>query len=233
MNSGVFWLKEAEELGQELAEIADNLSSLCATMVRFQIAADTLLKKIKEALPEEEIAGFRGAAETVAAYEPGPPRALALVLPDAPPRLEVYWGAWPGAKAYAEVRDHWRSLVRAALERLRLAGCLPEKPLSRAAAFFTFYVASSQPWDVDNYSMRFIINALRRERVLLDDTFDRLTIAARGVQAAPSRTEVILVECPEWPFQAVLTSEVGRKLLPKLEINPAAEAARESDFLLE
>lgn len=226
-------LNELENTERLLIDIAGGLSNLCVHMVQFQAAADAVLKRLKEVFPEgASVQNFAG-EEATAVYEPGPPQAFGFILPDAPPRLEVYWGAWPGVKAYAEVRDHWRGLVRAAVEKLRLEGGLPKEPLNRAAVFFTFYISSSQPWDVDNYAMRFVINALRHERILVDDSFDRLTVAARGVQGSPTRTEVVLIERPELAFAAMLNSKVGRKILPKMEAKLALKAPQKGDFLLE
>lgn len=186
---------------EDLIDLIGELRDLRFRMVSLQASADRVLQLLEEALP---FRGGGGTVESVVAYNPGPPRMLSLVLPEAPPRLEIHWGSWPGTTVYREVRDLWRHLVFQALEQAHARGVkLPREPFEQAAAFFTFHFGSIKVRDVDNYTVRFIINALRHAGMLAGDSFDRLSIAVRGMADGPVRTEVLLVEDRELPFRWV------------------------------
>lgn len=186
---------------EDLAVLAAGMRDLCFRMVSLQACADRVLKLLEEAAPS---CCGGGAVESSVVYRPGPPRVLCLVLPEAPPRLEVHWGSWPGTTVYREVRDLWRDLVLGALEQAHARGAeLPREPFAEAAAFFTFHFGGAKVRDVDNYTVRFIVNALRHAGVLAGDSFDRLSIAVRGMPDGPVRTEVVLVEDRELPFRSL------------------------------
>lgn len=193
-----------------LDKLTAALSDLCVAMARVQAAASQLLDDLLEAL--------LGAAEApagTACYDPGPPRLLGLVLPEAPPRLDVHWGSAPGISSYAEVRERWRRLVGKTLESAR--GALPlDRPFERAAAFFTFY-SGGRAVGVENYTVRFVLNALREGGVLVDDTFDRLVITVRALAGLPLRTEVVLVEDMDLPFRGLEAVEPYRRIVEEIE----------------
>jgi hypothetical protein len=122
-------------------------------------------------------------------------------LPETPPRLGVHWTSWPGGRAYVEIREDWRNLVRGVLEGARRKGlALPDRPFGLCAAFFTFHFGSGRHRDVDNYSVRPVLNALRHLGVLGDV---EPAVVVRGLPDAPERTEVVLVEDAELPFAAL------------------------------
>ena len=204
-----------------LAELAAGLSRLTVAMVSVQAAAGSLLQDLMEALPERD-PGPAGRPGEVR-YLPGPPRLLHFVFYEGPPRIEVHWGTYPGAASYAEVRDRWRRVVAATLEEARRRGMpLPTSPFGPSAAFFTFHFASSRVRDVDNYSTRFILNALRHHGILRDDNFDCLSLAVRGFSDGPLRTELTLVEGIELPFRALEEPGPLRQVLEEMQ----AEVAR-------
>ncbi|MGB9887088.1 MAG: hypothetical protein ACPLRW_08830 [Moorellales bacterium] len=153
-----------------------------------------------------------------AVYHAGPPRFLGLVLPEAPPRIEARWGGWPGLKVYGEVRDYWYRLVKQALD----SGLGPEalgawQPFQEAGAIFAFRLPSPRGWDPDNYAVRFILNALRYEKILVDDTHERLSFAVFGFRGEPPAVAVGIWEDRRMPLYHGCGRAEWRQMMAKLE----------------
>lgn len=139
------------------------------------------------------------------------PRAFQLVLPEFPPRLEVHWQVLPTRENYKAVRDRWFSLVRTAIHTAKAAGVpLPGEPLSRALVVIKTCFGSALSRDPDNYTAKFIIDALRRENILKEDDIEQVQIVLRGSKEKPPRTEILVAEI--WDEHEALISGVTSRI---------------------
>lgn len=131
-------------------------------------------------------------------YDDGPPKTLGLVLPEFPPRLEVHWKKLPNRENYRAVRDRWFSLIETALEAAEEYGVpLPRDPFKRGTLWVTTFYGKALARDPDNYTAKFIIDALRRNRIIEDDDYSRIQIVLRGSAKGPARTEVLVEEASD------------------------------------
>lgn len=100
-------------------------------------------------------------------YEEGHPPRLTLVLPEWPPKLRPHEaGLWPGQHR-AQVSGRWGQLVERALEAGGLQHFRPQ--WEQATVFFSFLTPKGDPGDPDHFAHTFILNALRRGRIIVDD----------------------------------------------------------------
>lgn len=78
-------------------------------------------------------------------------------------------------------------MIRAALNKAQR----PKKPLERAIVNITYYFKDRRRRDPDNYSGKMLLDPLVKEGILIDDSFDVVTLVLDGkVDKKNPRTEI-------------------------------------------
>lgn len=85
-----------------------------------------------------------------------------------PNSLNKYLGNSHSYHGYSRDKEAVRWQIKAALT----AAGKPKKPFERAVVTLVYHFPNNRRRDPDNYSGKFILDALVREGVLLDDSFD-------------------------------------------------------------
>ncbi len=93
---------------------------------------------------------------------------IKLSIPQIPPSNNQYMGNSHHYRPYQIAKQEWLWMVRAALLR---AKCKPPKSFQHAVVTIRYFFADRRRHDPDNYSGKFILDALVHEGVLTDDSF--------------------------------------------------------------
>jgi len=198
-------LKELDELGFRLA----SLSAQIATFEKVLAECMGVTCKI---------------SACKALYDPTY-RQLYLYIPVAPPYLRVAWNRWPSQTNYREVRQLWYKYVCEALKGIEL----PLEPLEEALVAFKFTWGDTRIHDVDNYAVKFIIDALVRARVLADDNCERLSLVVFGERKNFWSTQVLVT--PQLGQVTLITENMEyweKKVTPEAAKNGKTEAQKDS-----
>lgn len=117
---------------------------------------------------------------------------IKLVIPAIPPSNNKFLGNSHSYRPYLTAKEEWHWMIRAALLR---SGRKPQAPLSRVVVELCYFFPDSRRRDPDNYSGKFILDALVREGVLVDDSFDCITLRLTAkVDKEQPRTEIEIKE---------------------------------------
>ena len=107
-----------------------------------------------------------------------------------PPSNNQFMGNSHSHFEYHRQKTEWHWRIKAAIcER-------PEKPYTKADVIIKYYFGDCRRRDPDNYSGKFILDALVRENILADDSFDVvcLHLEQGGVDKKKPRTEIEVKE---------------------------------------
>lgn len=162
---------------EELDELNFRMASLSSRIATFEKLVAGLLE-----IPGKVAAGCKGA------YDPKL-KQLYLYIPAAPPYLRVAWNRWPSSTNYREVREVWQGYVREALKGLNL----PVEPLEKATVVFRFTWGDSRTHDVDNYAIKFVIDALVKNGVLKGDGCEEMSLVVFGEKSSDVWSTELLV----------------------------------------
>lgn len=115
---------------------------------------------------------------------------IKIIAPSIPPSNNEFMGNSHSHRIYASKKQEWHWLIKAAIRKK------PDKPFNRAAVEITYFFPDRRRRDPDNYSGKFILDALVKEGVLIDDSFFvvRLILNA-AVDKENPRTEIEIKEC--------------------------------------
>jgi Holliday junction resolvase RusA-like endonuclease len=93
-------------------------------------------------------------------------------------------------REYARKKEEWHWLVKTAIKKR------PEAPYLYADVLITYYFKDSRRRDPDNYSGKFIMDALVKEGIIADDSFDvvSLKVEKGGVDRKHPRTVIEVKE---------------------------------------
>ena len=105
--------------------------------------------------------------------------AIRLTVNAIPPSNNKYLGNSHNFNEYRREKEKWRWLVRAAIQEK------PARPFDRATVSITYHFSDRRRRDPDNYSGKFILDALVRDGVIRDDSFD--CVILRIEQGEPDR----------------------------------------------
>ncbi|MGB9905690.1 MAG: hypothetical protein ACPLQO_13630 [Desulfotomaculales bacterium] len=169
----------------ELDELNFRMASLSSRVAAFERLASEVFQ-----IPGKVAAGCKGA------YDPKL-KQLYLYIPAAPPYLRVAWNRWPSSTNYREVRELWQGYVREALKGLNL----PVEPLEKATVVFKFTWGDSRTHDVDNYAIKFMIDALVRNGVLKGDGCEEVSLVVFGEKSSDVWSTEVLVVPDHGPLQ--------------------------------
>lgn len=113
-----------------------------------------------------------------------------LTVADTPPSNNLFLGNSHNFNVYRREKERWQWKIKMAIGKNNTL----KAPLERAEVCITYFFPDKRRRDPDNYSGKFILDALVREGVLVDDSFDniRLSLAAELDRDFP-RTEIRLM----------------------------------------
>ena len=110
-----------------------------------------------------------------------------ITINEIPPTNNKYIGNSHNFNAYRREKERWHWLIRAAINKSQM----PKKPLERAIVNITYYFKDKRRRDPDNYSGKMLLDPLVREGILIDDSFDVVTLVLVGnVDKQNPRTEI-------------------------------------------
>lgn len=134
------------------------------------------------------------AARAEVLSDPAP--ALKIIVDDIPPRTKK---AKPNFKSYSSLRMFWVGNITTALKKL------PHIPsFDRALITVKIYSPSSPNWDVDNKAVNFILNALRINNVIPNDTYDHAALLLIGEHT------------PDAPYTEIIVREYSQEMLKNI-----------------
>lgn len=108
-----------------------------------------------------------------------------LIIPAIPPSNNEFLANSHHYRIYAEKKEEWHWLVKTAIRRR------PPKPFSKAVVAITYFFPDRRRRDPDNYSGKFILDALVKEKILEDDNFYTITLVLGAeVDRKNPRTEI-------------------------------------------
>ena len=91
---------------------------------------------------------------------------MKITVNEIPPSNNKYLGNSHSFRAYQREKERWHWMIKAAVKDR------PDKPLEKAAVTITYHFRDGRRRDPDNYSGKFILDALVAESILIDDSFD-------------------------------------------------------------
>ena len=110
-----------------------------------------------------------------------------ITINEIPPSNNKYMGNSHNFNEYRREKERWHWLIRGSLNK----ALKPQKPLERAIVNITYYFKDRRRRDPDNYSGKMLLDPLVREGILIDDSFDVVTLVLDGkVDKENPRTEI-------------------------------------------
>lgn len=114
-------------------------------------------------------------------------QAIKITISEIPPSNNKYMGNSHNFNAYRREKERWHWLIKAAINNAQK----PKKPLQKAVVNITYYFKDKRRRDPDNYSGKMLLDPLVKEGILIDDSFDVVTLVLDGqVDKNNPRTEI-------------------------------------------
>ena len=99
---------------------------------------------------------------------------MKIVINEIPPSNNKYMGKTYNYAVYQREKQRWHWLIKCAIKER------PKKPLEKAVVHITYYFKNRIRRDPDNYSGKMLLDPLVREGILVDDSFDAVTLMLDG-----------------------------------------------------
>lgn len=116
---------------------------------------------------------------------------MQIVINEIPPSNNTYMGNSHNFNDYRREKERWHWLIKAALSNAQK----PQKPIEKAVVHITYYFKDKRRRDPDNYSGKMLLDPLVREGVLIDDSFNNVTLVlSAGCDKNKPRTEIEIKE---------------------------------------
>ena len=114
---------------------------------------------------------------------------MRIVINDIPPSNNKFIGRnarWQ----YQDIKTKWHWLIKAAIKEK------PKSPYKKAIVKITYFFKDNRRRDPDNYSGKLLLDPLVREGILLDDSFEIITLqlGKGGVDKKNPRTIIEIEE---------------------------------------
>lgn len=110
-----------------------------------------------------------------------------ITIDEIPPSNNKYMGNSHSFNEYRREKERWHWLIRLAMTKVDK----PSAPLQRATVSITYYFKDKRRRDPDNYSGKMLLDPLVREGILIDDSFNVITLVINGrVDNKHPRTEI-------------------------------------------
>lgn len=124
------------------------------------------------------------------AEEEGEEMTITIVLLFLPPSLNRVAGRGP--YNYREAKERFTEQVR-----LNCLNYRPKTPIDRATVTIRYYFPDKRRRDPDNYSGKFLLDGLTKAGIIVDDSFNHITLRLEAYcDPARPRTEIIVEEVP-------------------------------------
>lgn len=112
---------------------------------------------------------------------------MKIVINEIPPSNNKFMGKTYNYHTYQELKKHWHWNVKCAVNKVGK----PKKPFEKALVQITYYFKDKIRRDPDNYSGKMLLDPLVREGILVDDSFEVVTLVlAAGHDKDNPRTEI-------------------------------------------
>ena len=99
---------------------------------------------------------------------------IRITIPGVPPSLNKFAGR-ENAHEYRNAKQEWTDKVIWLVKKDR-----PKKPYDRASVEIMYYFPNRNRHDPDNYAGKFLLDGLTKAGVIVDDSFDHITLAVGG-----------------------------------------------------
>lgn len=97
---------------------------------------------------------------------------MRIVINEIPPSNNKYMGNSRNFNEYRRDKERWHWLIKSAISKAEK----PKKPIEKAVVNIAYYFKDKRRRDPDNYSGKMLLDPLVREGVLVDDSFDNITL---------------------------------------------------------
>ena len=115
--------------------------------------------------------------------------AVRITIPGVPPSLNQFAGR-ENTNEYRKAKVDWTDRVVWMVKRVR-----PEKPFDRARVEILYYFPDNRRRDPDNYCGKLMLDGLTKAGVIVDDSFQHITLAVGGaVDRRQPRTVITVTE---------------------------------------
>lgn len=112
------------------------------------------------------------------------------IIPQIPPSMNRYLGK-NNRYEYARAKEEWARIIKYA--------CLkkPTKPIVRSKVTITYYFPDGRKRDPDNYSGKFLLDALQRAGIIEDDSFNNIELSLRATFKNGSKNQRTVIQVQE------------------------------------
>ncbi len=112
---------------------------------------------------------------------------IKITVPNIPPSNNEFMGNSHSFRVYQERKEEWHWLVKAAIRER------PVRPFAKATVTITYFFPDRRRRDLDNYSGKFILDALVKEGIIADDNFFVINLQLKAeIDRARVRTEIMV-----------------------------------------
>ena len=94
---------------------------------------------------------------------------------------------WTYRKAKQEWTEKVFFIARTAKDR-------PKEPYDKADVYILYHFPDKRRRDADNYCGKFLLDGLTKAGVIVDDSFNHISLHIDGTTGKPSRTEITIIE---------------------------------------
>ena len=110
---------------------------------------------------------------------------MVITVNEIPPSNNQFFGNSHNFNEYRREKERWHWLIKAAIKER------PKEPIEKAEVKITYYFKDRRRRDPDNYSGKMILDPLVRERIVIDDSFEHITLKLSAeVDKSRPRTEI-------------------------------------------
>lgn len=114
---------------------------------------------------------------------------MKIVVNDIPPSNNKFLGRSVPPVVYQTLKREWHWKIKEAISKR------PKEPFKKAVIRIIYYFKDSRRRDPDNYSGKFILDALVSEKVIADDSFNVISLWLYGdMDKDNPRTEIEVLE---------------------------------------
>ena len=114
---------------------------------------------------------------------------MKIIVQDIPPSNNEYMGNSHNFNKYRNEKQKWHWMIKAAIKKK------PAKPYVKATVELLYFFKTRVRHDPDNYSGKFILDALVSEGILKDDSFNNITLILKAdYDKENPRTDITIIK---------------------------------------
>ena len=113
---------------------------------------------------------------------------MRIIINGIPPSYNKFIGNSHNFNEYRKYKEYWHWLIKEALSCAEY----PKTPYRKASVTITYFFSDKKRRDPDNYSGKLLLDPLVRENIILDDSFDNISLTMKkgGIDKKNPRTEI-------------------------------------------